>query len=45
VIGSLGIGKFALYEFTDSEKQRLRDFDEKIAEHFYRKSPAMIDPA
>jgi hypothetical protein len=31
VIGTLGIGKFAPYEFTDAEKQRLKDHAEEIA--------------
>jgi L-methionine (R)-S-oxide reductase len=31
VIGTLGIGKFAPYEFTDAEKQRLQEFAEEIA--------------
>lgn len=31
VIGTLGIGKFAPYEFTDAEKQRLADFAFEIS--------------
>lgn len=34
VIGTLGIGKFAPYEFTAEEKRRLMDFAAKIAGHF-----------
>ncbi len=34
VIGTLGIGKFAPYEFTAGEKQRLMDFAAEIAAHF-----------
>jgi hypothetical protein len=30
VIGTLGIGKFAPYEFTDAEKQRLAEFASEI---------------
>ena len=32
--GTLGIGKFAPYEFTDEEKQRLKAFAAEIAVHF-----------
>jgi L-methionine (R)-S-oxide reductase len=34
VIGTLGIGKFTPHEFTDSEKQQLRDCAKEIAENF-----------
>lgn len=34
VIGTLGIGKFAPYEFTDAEKQRLKDLAGEIGGHF-----------
>jgi putative methionine-R-sulfoxide reductase with GAF domain len=34
VIGTLGIGKFAPYEFTDAEKQRLAEHAAQIAGHF-----------
>ncbi len=34
VIGTLGIGKFAPYEFSEAEKQRLADFGGEIARHF-----------
>ncbi len=37
VIGTLGIGKFAPYEFTLAEKQRLRDFANEIAIRFEHK--------
>lgn len=37
VIGTLGIGKFAPYEFTAAEKQRLADFAAKIGGHFEHK--------
>ena len=34
VVGTLGIGKFAPYEFTAAEKQRLMEFAAEIAGHF-----------
>jgi signal transduction protein with GAF and PtsI domain len=34
VIGTLGIGKFAPYEFTDAEKQRLAEHAAQIAGYF-----------
>src|SRR6478752_7939672 len=34
VIGTLGIGKFAPYEFTAAEKNRLMEFSAEIAEYF-----------
>ncbi len=34
VIGTLGIGKFAPHEFTDSEKQELQNYAKEIAENF-----------
>lgn len=34
VIGTLGIGKFAPYEFTAAEKQRLMEYAAEIAGHF-----------
>ncbi|NJM38047.1 MAG: GAF domain-containing protein [Akkermansiaceae bacterium] len=34
VIGTLGIGKFVPYDFTNDEKERLADFAEEIARHF-----------
>ncbi|MEO5914889.1 MAG: GAF domain-containing protein [Luteolibacter sp.] len=34
VIGTLGIGKFAPYDFTEAEIQRLKEFAEEIAGHF-----------
>jgi putative methionine-R-sulfoxide reductase with GAF domain len=37
VIGTLGIGKFAPYEFTPAEKQRLNDFASSIAAIFQHK--------
>ena len=37
VIGTLGIGKFAPYEFTAAEKQRLMEFAREIAGHFEHK--------
>jgi L-methionine (R)-S-oxide reductase len=37
VIGTLGIGKFAPYEFTAAEKQRLMDYASEIAGHFEHK--------
>ena len=37
VIGTLGIGKFAPYEFTAAEKQRLMDYAAEIAGHFEHK--------
>lgn len=37
VIGTLGIGKFAPYEFTEAEKQRLMEFATGIAGHFEHK--------
>jgi putative methionine-R-sulfoxide reductase with GAF domain len=37
VIGTLGIGKFAPYEFTAAEKQRLMEFAAEIAVHFEHK--------
>lgn len=37
VVGTLGIGKFAPYEFTDAEKQRLMEFATDIAGHFEHK--------
>src|SRR6478735_3908473 len=42
VIGTLGIGKFAPYEFTDAEKKRLMEFASEIAGHFENK-PARGD--
>jgi putative methionine-R-sulfoxide reductase with GAF domain len=36
VIGTLGIGKFAPYEFTAEEKQRIKDFAAQIAGLFCR---------
>jgi len=37
VIGTLGIGKFAPYEFTAAEKLRLMYYATEIAEHFEHK--------
>ena len=37
VIGTLGIGKFAPYEFTTAEKQRLIDYAAEVAGHFEHK--------
>jgi len=37
VIGTLGIGKFAPYEFTAAEKQRLADCAAEIGGHFEHK--------
>lgn len=37
VIGTLGIGKFAPYEFTAAEKQRLADRAAEIGGHFEHK--------
>ncbi len=37
VIGTLGIGKFAPYEFTTEEKQRLMDYAAEVAGHFEHK--------
>ena len=37
VIGTLGIGKFAPYEFSAVEKQRLMEFAAEIAGHFEHK--------
>ncbi len=37
VIGTLGIGKFAPYEFTAAEKQRLEDYAGEIAGHLEHK--------
>jgi putative methionine-R-sulfoxide reductase with GAF domain len=37
VIGTLGIGKHAPYEFSAAEKQRLMDFAGEIAGHFEHK--------
>lgn len=37
VIGTLGIGKFAPYEFTTEEKQRLMDHAAEVARHFEHK--------
>jgi putative methionine-R-sulfoxide reductase with GAF domain len=37
VIGTLGIGKFAPYEFTTAEKQRLADCAVEIGERFEHK--------
>ncbi len=37
VIGTLGIGKFAPYEFIPAEKQRLREIAAEIAEIFMHK--------
>ena len=37
VIGTLGIGKFAPYEFTAEEKQRLMNYAAEIAGHFEHK--------
>ena len=37
VIGTLGIGKFAPYEFTDAEKHRLADCAAEIGGHFEHK--------
>ncbi|MES2922564.1 MAG: GAF domain-containing protein [Verrucomicrobiota bacterium] len=37
VIGTLGIGKFAPYEFTAAEKQRLMEYAAEIAGHFEHK--------
>ncbi len=38
VIGTLGIGKFAAYEFTAAEKQRLADCAAEIGGHFEHKA-------
>ena len=37
VIGTLGIGKFAPYEFTAAEKQKLADFAAEIGGYFEHK--------
>ena len=34
VIGTLGIGKYVPYDFTDQEKQSLSDITREIAQHF-----------
>lgn len=38
VIGTLGIGKFAPYEFSDAEKQGLAEIAAGIARHFEHKA-------
>lgn len=38
VIGTLGIGKFTPYQFTDDEKQQLADYACEIAGHFEHKA-------
>ncbi len=42
VAGTLGIGKFAPYEFTADEKRRLMDVAEEIAGHFTH-NPSSVD--
>lgn len=41
VTGTLGIGKFAPYQFTDAEKRRLEEFAKEIAAHFAHKEPRL----
>ena len=43
VIGTLGIGKFVPYQFTDAEKHQLQNFAEELAEHFCSESSASDD--
>lgn len=38
VIGTLGIGKYVPYEFSDEEKERLAGMAEEIAAHFGHKA-------
>ena len=45
VIGTLGVGKFAPYEFTTEEKENLASHARQIAKVLLTNTPEVIDPA